>query len=230
LTVRARSHFEFLNQSGFQVIRVRNHFARCNFFVGCALKAKLANAQSIFGANRGTKDATSHGTRFVELAKPSRWIECRARLIIREVSKASFRLFPAIQQPANRVSREILCQPGNRFPSALPRSCGSLRGALFQFREAFAEPERIELTYGKHANAALRTSGTAGEPVAASTRRISERRVHNLNQGLIASRQRTTHSQRIQQQGNFLSGWRFLVLDGTRVGRRLLIWRSAISN
>jgi hypothetical protein len=119
---------------------------------------------------------------------PTRRIECRASLIIREVSKASFRLFPAIQQPANRVSREILGQPGNRFPRALSHPCGSLWGALFQFREACAKPECIELTYGKHAKAALRASGTAGEPVAASTRSISERRVYNLNQGLIASR------------------------------------------
>jgi hypothetical protein len=70
----------------------------------------------------------------------------------------------------------------------LPHPCGALRSALFQFREAFAEPERIELTYGKHANAALRASGTACEPVAASTRSIGERSVHNLNQGLIVSR------------------------------------------
>jgi hypothetical protein len=170
--VRIRSFFECLNQGGFQIFRVGVHFACGNFLVGGALKTKLANAKAICRANWWPKNATSHGTRFIELTKSSFRIERWTRLIVRELSKALFRLLAFVQQAASWITGKIMRQPGNRFPSALPHASCTLRRALVQFRKSFSEADSIELIDGKHSDAALRASGTTDEPISASARSV----------------------------------------------------------
>src|SRR5947209_7467097 len=70
------------------------------------------------------------------------------------------------------------------------RALGSRR---FQLLQATPKSQCIELTDREHTNAALRASGAAGQPLPASTARISKCRIHNLHQLLIARKWKATH-------------------------------------
>ena len=161
------------------------HLARCNFFVGGALKTKFANTQPIFRAYWWSKDAASHGPCLVKLAKSGLWIERRAGLIIREISEPLFSLFAFVQQACDRIAREVIRQPGNRFPSALADVTGALRFASFQSGKSLSKSGSIELIDREHSDAALRASGTTGDPVATSASGVGQRRIYDLNQRLI---------------------------------------------
>jgi hypothetical protein len=178
--VRTSGFFDLLDQGGFQILRIGIHFTRGNFFVTGALKTKLANAQATFRAHRRAKNAASHRSRFIEITKPGLGIECRTRLIIRELGEPLFRLLAFIQQATDWITGKVLRQPGNRVPSALARPSGALRRTHFQIRKSLPEPRSIELIDGKHSDAALRAPGTAGDPLAASARGVGQRRVHDL--------------------------------------------------
>jgi hypothetical protein len=93
-----------------------------------------------------------------------------------------------MQQAASRIPGELPCKPGNGIARAFSHSSATLRRSRFQICKSFPEPDSIELTYGKHANAALRATRTTGEPFAASARRVGKRGVHNLHQLLISKR------------------------------------------
>jgi hypothetical protein len=180
-----RGFCEFLNQSGFQILRVSIHLTRGNFFVTGTLKAKFANTQPILRAHRWTKNPASHGACLVELAKSSLRIERRARLIIREISEPLLSLFAFVQQACDRVAGEVMRQPGNRFPSALAHASGALWFASLQFGKSLPQSGSIELIDWKRSHAALRAAGTADEPLATSARSLGQRRIHDLNQRLI---------------------------------------------
>jgi hypothetical protein len=97
-----------------------------------------------------------------------------------------FGVFAFVQQATGWITREILRQARSRFPSAFAHELCSLRRGLFKVRQSFSHPGSVELIYGKHSHAALRATGTAGEPLSASTRGVSQRGIHDLNQRLVA--------------------------------------------
>ncbi len=61
VSVSSRAVFDFFQQGGFQVVRIRNHLAGGNLPVRSSLIAEFTNSQAIFGANRGSENATGHG-------------------------------------------------------------------------------------------------------------------------------------------------------------------------
>jgi hypothetical protein len=61
----------------------------------------------------------------------------------------------------------------------------TFRSALFKVGESSPQTERIELIDGEYADATLRASRSAGQPLPASPADISQSRVHDLNQLLI---------------------------------------------
>src|SRR6266568_213424 len=73
-----------------------------------------------------------------------------------------------------------------------------------QFPHAGAEAQRIERIDGKGSMAALRATATAGEPIARTPSGIRKRRIHDLNELLVAGG-KLLHDERI---------------DGKRDGRR----------
>ena len=79
-------------------------------------------------------------------------------------------------------------QTTHRLASPFPDVSCTLRREHFEFRETLAQPENVQLIDGKHSDATLRTTRTANEPVAASTRGICQRGVHDLDQLLISRR------------------------------------------
>jgi hypothetical protein len=116
-----------------------------------------------------------------------------------------FRLLAFIQQAASWITRKLLRQPGNRFPSALPHASGTLRRKFFQVRKSLPEPDSVELIYGEYSDAALRATGTTDEPLAASAHGVGQLCIHDLNQRLISRRwRRRVHAKRIPQQSVFL--------------------------
>ena len=172
LSTRSDSFFEFLKQGGFQILRIGIHFARGNLLVGGALKTQLTNAQALLRAHRWSEDPTSHRASFIELTESSRRIERGARLMVRKLGKALFRLLAFIQQAAGRISGKILRKPGNRFPRALAHPVRTFRCMLLQIRKSLLETDGVELIYGKHSDAALRTPGTTRQPLAALARGV----------------------------------------------------------
>ncbi len=158
--MRSSSSFDLPKQLRFQIIGIQIHFAFGNFFIGGALKTKFANAQAIFRTNRWSKDATSHGTRFIKFTKSGRRIERRAGLIVGELRKALFRLFALVQQSAHRITREIFRQPGNRFPRPFAHTFSTRRCALVQACESFSKPDGVELIDRKDSDATLRAPWT----------------------------------------------------------------------
>src|SRR5437899_756030 len=63
--------------------------------------------------------------------------------------------------------------------------------------QSFAKPNRIKLADSKRADAALRTSWTAGEPRSTLARCFGESSIHDLDELLVASGKRTWHGLRI---------------------------------
>src|SRR6266852_7123415 len=80
----------------------------------------------------------------------------------------------------------------------LPHPGSTLGHPLFELAQPVLQPRCIELIDGERTHAALRASRTASQPVAASLRRVSQGRIHNLHQRMISSWARAnTHSKSI---------------------------------
>lgn len=183
--MNAGSFLDFFEQRRFQIIRIRIHFARCNFLVGSAHKTKFTNAQTIFRAHGRSKDATSHGPRFIKFAESRRGIERRARLVVGELGKAFFCLFAFVQPATRWITGKIFRRPGNRLPSAFAHAQSTLRRGLLQLSESFTQADGVDLIYGEHSYATLRATWTADEPLSAFTGNLSQRGIHYLDQHLI---------------------------------------------
>src|SRR6185437_7650921 len=82
--------FRFLDQTGFKLVRIRNHFTGGNLFIACAVIAKLANAKSAFRARayRRTKCPAGHGTSRVQIAPAGLRVESRAGLFFAKGGEA----------------------------------------------------------------------------------------------------------------------------------------------
>jgi hypothetical protein len=65
--------------------------------------------------------------------------------------------------------------------SAFPNSNRALRRGCFQRLKSLPQPMRIKLIDGEHPDAALRATWTTNKPFAASTRRIGQRRINDLD-------------------------------------------------
>ncbi len=189
---------QFFEQARLQVVRIGSHFAGGDFLVRRTLKAELANAQPIFGTHGRTEDAAGHRTRFVELAESSVRVEHGTRLVIGEALETLRGLVPIVQYSADGITGKILSDTGHRMASP-PTNCRGACGiAAFQVSEASLQAKCIELIDREGANAALRASGAAGEPLPTRASRVGQRRVDDLYQLLIACRWKAgRHSVRI---------------------------------
>ncbi len=75
------------------------HLAGGNLLIRCSVVAEFANSQAIFGADRRSKNATGHGTRFVKFAVSCFRVQRRARLVVRKISKAHAASSPSSNTP-----------------------------------------------------------------------------------------------------------------------------------
>ncbi len=143
-----------------------DHFAGGYLFLTGAVIAQLANAKSVLRSHRRPKDAAGHGTRRVQIARPSHRIEHRTGLVIPEVFEA-LRSFLALVE--NRRSRD---RRGNPVWSlaiderARVRMRAARAGSVgFQVGEPLLQTSYVELIDGEDADAALRAPKLADQPI-----------------------------------------------------------------
>src|SRR5581483_7797884 len=67
--------FDFADQRGFEVVGIRNHFARRDLFFVRSVVTEFANPEAAFGFYRRSEHAAGDRTSFIEIACSSRWIE-----------------------------------------------------------------------------------------------------------------------------------------------------------
>lgn len=91
LSSLAAFSFQFFQEFRFQVIRIDFHLAFSNLLVRRSLKAKLADADSFFRANRWPEGSAGDRARSVEITGPGVGVKSRARLIVGEVLKSLLR-------------------------------------------------------------------------------------------------------------------------------------------
>jgi hypothetical protein len=112
-------------------------------------------------------------------------IERGARLIVGEIGEASLGVFSFVEQAARGIAGELRRQTGYRLASALPHPRCTLRRLLLKVGKSSAQASGIELIDGESADAALRATGAAGQPMSASAGHVGERGVDDLDQLLI---------------------------------------------
>ena len=78
---------KFCQELGFQIVWIRPHFTRKDFFVRGALKAQFTHAQSFLVPNWRAKHAAGHWPRLIEVAVAGLRIESGARLVVRKILK-----------------------------------------------------------------------------------------------------------------------------------------------
>src|SRR5713226_3328158 len=157
---RTSSLLQFRQQLRFQVVRVNDHLAGGNLFVGRPVKTQLADSQAAFCPHGRAKRAAHHRPGIVEIAQSGIRIEHRTRLIVRKLCEALFRLRTFVEYARFRVAGKLRRQPPNRRPRSLANTACPLRVRLFKVSQPLLQPDRIQSIDGKHTHAALRASRT----------------------------------------------------------------------
>lgn len=155
----ARGFREFLQEGGFQVVRVDVDFAGGDFGVAGALVAQFANAEGLgAAAYRRAEGAAGDRAGGIELAQ------------------AGFRV--------KRGTGLVIGISGGA--DALAEAGGPLGIARFQFGKAQPQPAGVELGDGKRPEAALGAAWAADQPRPALARGLGQRGIHDPKEGLVS--------------------------------------------
>src|SRR5260370_82344 len=113
---RTSSLLQFRQQLRFQVVRVNDHLAGGNLFVGRPVKTQLADSQAAFCPHGRAKRAAHHRPGIVEIAQSGIRIEHRTGLIVRKLREALFRLRTFVEHARFRVAGKLRRQPPKQAP------------------------------------------------------------------------------------------------------------------
>ncbi len=103
-----------------------------------------------------------------------------------------------VELARRNITRKTGTQAVDRLPCSLADSSRSFRFAVFKPSQSGAQALGVQFCNREDANAALRASLAALEPVAGPSRGIGGLRINNLHQVLVAYRQ---HESRLEQPG-----------------------------
>ena len=155
---------DFGKQLRLEMVGIDLHFAGGNFGVGCTLKAKLTDTESMFRVNRRTESAASHGAMRVEVAGSGFRIERGTRLVVSEVLELALRTWTLGEESCFAIPGKVGRNAVERLASTLANASGASGIGGAEFRKALAESCYVELVDGEDADAALRATGTTGKP------------------------------------------------------------------
>lgn len=186
---------QLFNQRRFQIVWIGPDFAGYDFYVRCPVITQFACTQALLRRQRRAKDAASHGSCFVKIAGPCQRIEDRTSLVVGEFSEALFGFVAFIERSSHWIARKIFRQSSYRITRTLFDPLRPLPVLVFQVSQAFLQTKGIQLIDREDANAALRASRTAYQPLAASSCSIGERCVDDLDQlSVVRNDCRPTHT------------------------------------
>ena len=157
------------------------------------MKAELADTEPLLGTHGWTKRTTREGTRPVEVAGSSRWIQRGAGFIVDEIFQESLGVVIGKGSGAG-IPGKSWRQADYRCASADANGFGALWVATRKVGEPLLKPGRVQLGDREDAHAALRTAGAADQPLAASPRSIGECSIEDLYEFLVScGEMRLTH-------------------------------------
>ena len=185
LAAEAGGFFEGGEEAGFFVVGVGDEFAGGDLFLGGAVEAEFADAESFSGADGRAEDAAGHGAGFVELAESGGGVKDGAGLVVGEAGEGGLRGFVFVENSGAGIAGKIFGEAGGGVLCAAADSGGAFGVTLREFVESALEPKRVELIDGEDADATLRASRAAGEPLAALAGDVGESGVDDLDEAVI---------------------------------------------
>jgi hypothetical protein len=122
-------------------------------------------------------------------------IERGTGLIVGELGEGLLSFVAVRENPGRGISGEVGRQASDCFSCTRRHAGSTFRFVCLQLSESLAQSHCIELTNRKHADAALRTSWAADQPLAAASRSIRQRCIHDLDELAITGGNGTVHAQ-----------------------------------
>jgi hypothetical protein len=185
-TRRTASVLKLLQKHRLHIVGIYFHLTVRDLLVGGSLKAELANAQPVFGTHRWSERTTGDGARGIEFTGACRWVKDRTGLVVAEIRELLLGVFILGEHSCFQIPRERGREADDGFTRAFSNGVGALRVVNPQFVQAVLQPDGIELAYGKNTHATPRAARTTCKPRTASSVRVGECRIHDLNQGWIS--------------------------------------------